>query len=53
MEVGVRAGGGGMSDMSQTQSQANEPHRSPVKGDRNKSASSLRTAPRVNPDGIP
>ena len=52
MEVSVRTGGG-MSGMAQTQSQTDEPQRSPVKGDRNKPASSLRTAPRVNPDGMP
>ena len=52
-EIGVRNGGGGMSSMAQTQSQTHEPQRSPVKGDRNKPASSLRTAPRVNPDGLP
>ena len=51
MEVGVRTGGG-MSGMAQTQSQTDEPQRSPVKGDRNKPASSLRTV-RVNPDGMP
>lgn len=52
LEVGSRKGGGGISDMTQTQSQMNEPQHSPVKGDRNKPASSLRTV-RVNPDGIP
>ena len=44
-----RRGGAGISDMMQTQSPMHEPQRSP----RNKPASSLRTIPRIKPDGTP